>query len=115
MSLTKNQLDIVKGYRDAVGRFMTSASNPGGRELAFRNEPGAPYHEMILAQYAVDALLHGGGADEPAASLSPELRISGQWLDIPECRCEEVICGGVSSWNTSSCPRHAVNRGERHE
>jgi hypothetical protein len=56
--MTHEEYKIVQDFRDALERMLTSASNPGRASAVLSdNTPGSPYHEMVMAKIAVDALL----------------------------------------------------------
>jgi hypothetical protein len=59
--------DKVRAFRDAVARFLTSASNPGrAAAVVHDNTPGSPYSDLVLAMMEIDAMLAGPSADEDA-------------------------------------------------
>jgi hypothetical protein len=65
--VTKDEQDRVRVFRDTVGRFLTSASNPGRAAAVIHdNTPGSPYSDLVLAMMEVDAMLAGPPADDDA-------------------------------------------------
>jgi hypothetical protein len=56
--MTKDEQSKVKEFRDAVERFLTSASNPGRAAAVIDdNTPGSPYDDLVRAKIEVDAML----------------------------------------------------------
>jgi len=56
--MTQDEQDKVRGFRNAVDRFLTSASNPGrASAVVHDNTPGSPYHDLVMAKIEVDAML----------------------------------------------------------
>lgn len=56
--MTKEEQDKVLAFRNAVERFLTSASNPGrASAVVHDNTPGSPYHDLVMAKIEVDAML----------------------------------------------------------
>lgn len=56
--MTKEEHEKVERFRNAVDRFLTSASNPGrAAAVVHDNTPGSPYHDLVLAKIDVDAML----------------------------------------------------------
>lgn len=56
--MTKDEQDKVRAFRDAVDRFLTSASNPGRASAVIHdNTAGSAYHDLVMAKMEVDAMV----------------------------------------------------------
>lgn len=56
--MNNDEQDKARAFRNAVERFLTSASNPGRATTVVNdNTPGSPYHDLVMAKIDVDAML----------------------------------------------------------
>lgn len=56
--MTKDEQDKVRAFRNAVDRFLTSASNPGRASAVVSDHAtGSPYDDLVMAKIEVDFML----------------------------------------------------------
>ena len=81
--MTKDEQQKVREFRNAVDRFLTSASNPGRASAVIHdNTPGSPYHELVMAKIEVDALL----SDRPSSDAARYRWLKTHHLQLgPDC------------------------------
>ncbi len=83
--MTPEEHKIIQAYRDAVGRLLTSASNPGRAAAVLSdNTPGSAYDEVVMAGQEVDALLWM--MSRPTGVLGVDLAIPASDRTTYSCR-----------------------------
>jgi len=111
--ITRTSKEIVRAFRNAVDRFLTSASNPGrAAAVVHDNTPGSPYHDLVMAKIEIDAVLDWPAADEPCSPAPLPTHDGGRYrkegptrepcnvlpeLTADSCLCQDGLCDACNN------------------